>query len=308
MDRLSELAAFIAVVDHGGFSAAAKVLRISTPSVSRMVARLEERVDLKLLDRSARRCVLTQHGVGLVEQARAIVRDYDDALEQAGKEARSPKGKVRLTAPYFFGREHVAPAVVLFLREHPGISVELDLDDRLSDLHASGFDLAVRIGPFDDETLRAVRVGWVGRMIVASPTYLAAHGCPESPAELQSHRRIQHGTHSDAPWRLRGAKGRSLLIPTEASFTVNQADAALAAAREGHGLVTALSYQVHADLASGALVRVMAEFEPEPLPVRLCWPEARDELARVRLMIDFFTAQLRRVPVIREDERRLTGR
>jgi DNA-binding transcriptional LysR family regulator len=299
MDRLSELAAFVAVIDRGGFSAAARALRVSTPSVSRQVASLEERLGQRLLDRSARRCVLTRHGARFAERARAILRDYEDALSQAGDDARAPKGKIRLAAPYFFGREHVAPAIVGFLEQQPAISVELELDDRLADLHGSGFDLAVRIGPFDDETLRAVRVGWVRRMIVASPGYVAAHGSPASPAELQAHRRIQHGTHSEAPWRLRGAGGRSLLIPTAARFTVNQADAALAAARAGHGLVTALSYQVHDDLASGALVRLLAECEPDPLPVRLCWPEGRDELARVRLLIDFLTDHLRRLPVIR---------
>lgn len=299
MDRLAELATFLAVVDHGGFLPAARSLRTSAPTVTRLVGRLERRLGQKLLDRTSRRCVLTAQGTAFAARARSIVADYESAISQAEAEAGAPEGMIRLTAPHVFGREHIAPAVLRFLDVHRGISVELDLDDRVVDLHGRAFDLALRIGPVGDETLQATRVGSVRRVIVASPDYLESRGLPRGAADLQRHTRIQHGTHARAPWRLRGTGARSLLVASDARFTVNQADAALAAARSGHGLVTALSYQVHADLVAGTLVRVLSDLEPEPLPVWLCWPEERHKIVRIRLLIDFLTSELRQLAVLR---------
>lgn len=301
MDRLSELSAFLAVADHGGFSSAARTLRTSTPTVSRLIGALERRLQIKLFDRTSRRCMLTDQGNRFAVQARSILEEYDRAISLASDEATQPAGRIRLTAPFAFGREHVAPLILRLLDEFPGLSVELALSDVAIDLHAEGVDLAVRIGPINDDTLRATRIGWVKAVTVASPDYLEKFGTPESPANLQRHLKIQHGSHADAPWRFKSGKKRSTLIPINARFTVNQADAALAAARAGHGLVTALTYQVHDDLRTGKLVRVLRDYEADPLPVWLTWPDGRDRLLRVRIAIDFLAGALRKIPVLLGD-------
>jgi DNA-binding transcriptional LysR family regulator len=301
MDRLTELTAFLAVIDHGGFTPAARALRKSPPTITRHVAELEARLGIRLFDRSSRRCLLTEQGVSFAHDARAVVSDYEHAIASASGEATEPRGSLRLTAPYFFGREHVSPAVLRFLKLHPLISIELDLSDRVLNLHDEGIDLAIRIGSNTDETLINTRVGWVRRVIVASPDYIAQHGVPRSPKELAAHTKLQHGSHSDASWRLKGPRNRSIASPVQARFTVNQADAAIAAARSGYGLVTALSYQVHHDLETGMLVRVLQDFEPDPLPVSLTWPEGRERLLRVRLVIDHLAQELRSLSVISMD-------
>jgi len=301
MDRLAELSAFLAVIDHGGFAPASRVLRKSPPTVTRLVANLEKRLGIRLFERSSRRCLLTEQGVGFAQDARAVISDYEQAVASASGEATAPRGNLKLTAPYFFGREHVSPAVLRFLKLHPSISVELDLSDRVLDLHDDGIDLAIRIGPNADETLISTRVGWVRRVVVASPDYLAQAGVPRNPKDLARHTKLQHGSYSDASWRLRGPRNRSIASPVHARFTVNQADAAIAAARSGHGLVTALSYQVHHDLETGLLVRVLQDFEPDPLPVSLTWPEGRDRLLRVRMAIDHLAQELRSLSVISMD-------
>lgn len=301
MDRLTELAAFLAVIDHGGFAPAARALRKSPPTITRLVADLEARLGIRLFDRSSRRCLLTEQGVSFANDARAVVTDYEQAIASASGEATAPRGNLKLTAPYFFGREHVSPAVLKFLKLHSSISVELDLSDRVLDLHDDGIDLAIRIGPITDETLINTRVGWVRRVVVASPDYLAQAGVPRSPNDLARHTKLQHGSYSDASWRLKGPRNRSIASPVHARFTVNQADAAIAAARSGYGLVTALSYQVHHDLETGLLVRVLQDFEPDPLPVSLTWPEGRDRLLRVRLVIDHLAEELRSLSVISMD-------
>ncbi len=299
MDRLTELATFVAVIDNAGFAPAARALRRSAPTVTRIIGDLEARIGVRLLDRTSRRCKPTEQGRKLAEDARALLANYDQAVAAASGDAVAPRGPLRVTASYFFGREHVAPALMRFVSGHDGITAELDLTDRVVDIASDGFDLAVRIGRIADMSLTARRVGSVARVVVASPEYLRSNGEPKNPAELREHELVQHGSRPDEPWRMRSMEGEEIMLPVRARFTVNQADAALAAARSGHGLVTCLSYQVHADLASGELVRILCDHEPEPLPVHLAWPEGRDRLLRVRMLIDHLAGELTRLPVLK---------
>lgn len=292
MDRLTELAVFLAVVDHGSFAAAARRVGRSPPTVTRIIAEFEARLGVQLFDRSSRRCSATDAGRRLAEDARNLIANYDEVIGNVLGRARSPSGMLRVTAPYFFGREHVAPLIIRFLDKHTGITCELDLSDRTADLVEDGFDLAVRIGPITAADLKVRRIGWVRRVIVGSTAYLQKRGRPATPAELAAHEVIQHGSSSSRPWQLRDMSGKPIAFEPRAKFSVNQADAVLAAVRSGRGLATALSYQVHADIKSGALVQVLEEFEPEPLPVQLIWPGGRDRLLRVRLLIDYLAEQL----------------
>jgi DNA-binding transcriptional LysR family regulator len=298
MDRLTELATLVAVVDHGGFSPAARALGRSGPTVTRIVANLEERLGVRLLDRTSRRCAPTEAGRRLAEEARGLLANYEQAAAQASGDAVSPRGPLRITAPYFFGREYVSPLVLDFVRAHDGVSAELNLSDRVADVRAENLHLAVRIGQVADRSLIARRLGSVLRLVVASPSYLEAFGCPKQPKDLKEHNLMQHGSRADRPWCFRGASGEELVLPVRAKFSVDQADAALAAARAGYGLIDALSYQVHADLVAGTLVRVLKDYEPEPLSVQLVWVEGRERLLRVRMMIDHLVAELKALPVL----------
>ena len=299
MDRLTELRTFLAVVDHGSFAAAARSLRRSPPTITRIVAEFEGRLGVRLFDRSSRRCTPTEVARRLAEASRNLLADYDAALGDASGQALEPRGTLRVTAPYVFGREHVAPLILDFVEAYPEITCELDLSDRQLDLVEDMFDVALRIGPIADLDLKARKVGFVRQVIAASPAYLRLHGEPASPSDLGNHRIIQQGPSSTRPWQLRDASGRRLAIPMRARFTVNQADAAIAAAREGRGLVSALSYQVFNDLKSGALALVLERFEPEPLAVHLVWPEGRDRLLRVRMLIDYLAPRLQDLAMLR---------
>lgn len=299
MDRLTELRTFLAVVDHGSFAAAARGLRRSPPTITRIVAELEGRLGVRLFDRSSRRCTPTEVARRLAEASRNLLADYDLALGDASGQALKPRGMLRVTAPYVFGREHVAPLILDFVDAYPEITCELDLSDRQLDLVEDMFDVALRIGPISDLNLKARKVGSVRQVIAASPAYLRLHGEPASPSDLGKHPIIQQGPSSTRTWQLRDASGRRLTIPMRARFTVNQADAAIAAAREGRGLVSALSYQVFNDLRSCALALVLERFEPEPLPVHLVWPEGRDRLLRVRMLIDYLAPRLQDLAMLR---------
>lgn len=299
MDRFSELQVFLAIVDAGSLSAAARRLHRSPPAVTRILSNLEQRLGTVLLDRTSRRCQLTDAGRQMADRARFILANYEDAISEISGDTTSPRGSVRVTAPLMFGREHVAPAVVEFLDLFASINVELQLADRVIDLHEENFDLAVRIGRVADPTLVARRVGTVRLVTAASPSYLTKRGEPRRPEDILEHDIIQHSSAGAAtPWSY-VVGGVSKTIRVAPRFTVNQADAAVAAARIGRGLVTALSYQVHPDLVSGLLVRVLRDFEPPALPVSVVYPEVRRSVRRVRLLADHLADRLARLDVLK---------
>lgn len=297
MDRLDELAIFVAIVDEGSLAAAARKLRRSPPAVTRALAALEERVAARLLERTTRRSRPTDAGRRLVEHARAVLAGYGDAVREVG--AGPLRGVLRVTAPLVFGRRHVAPIVASFLDAHPAVRVELVLSDRNLDLVGDGLDVALRIGPLADSSLVARRVGEVRRVVVASPSYLAGRGAPRAPADLARHDLVFTATRpGPLVWRFGGAaRGRGVRLAPR--LVVNDVEAALLAVRAGRGIGRALSYQVAEDLASGALVRLLSELEPSPLPVQLVVPSARHLAAKSRSFVDHAARALSTLGVIR---------
>ena len=203
------------------------------------------------------------------------------------------RGLIRVTAPTMFGRRHVTPLAAAFLDRHPGVQLDLVLADGNLDLVEGGLDVAVRIGPLAAAGLVARRVGEVRRVVVASPAYLAARGTPARPADLATHDTLFFSIRpAPAEWRFRDGP-RSRVVRLAPRLLVNDGEAALAACRAGQGIARALSYQVADDLAAGALVRVLAAFEPPPLPVQLVTPGGQYTAPRVRLFLDHASHELR---------------
>jgi DNA-binding transcriptional LysR family regulator len=293
MDRLDELALLVAVIDEGTMAGAAQRLRRSPPAVSRMLAALEDRVGVRLVERTTRRLSATEAGFHLAERARALLLDYAAATDAA---TTAPlRGLLRVTAPVQFGRLHVAPVVDSFLDAHPVLSVELLLHDRNLDLIEEGLDAAVRIGALADSSLLARRVGEVTRLLVASPAYLARRGAPRTPADLASHDTIFATSRSGSPeWRF----GRGAAVRLTPRLLVNEVEAQLIAVRAGRGVARLLSYQVADDLAAGTLVRLLPKTEPPPLPVQLVARGGPHMAAKVRLFLDHACDRLRRLGVI----------
>ncbi|MCC2956593.1 LysR family transcriptional regulator [Massilia sp. IC2-477] len=298
MDRLDELQVFLAILDAGSMSAAAQKLRRSPSAVTRSLATLEERVGLRLFERSTRRLTATSEGLRLAEQARRLLADYEGAISE--HDAAVPRGLLRVTAPMVFGRRHVAPIVTRFLMRYPEIQVELVLGDRNMDLIENGIDVALRIGPLDSSGLVARRVGEVRRMTLASPAYLAQHGEPATPEDLGGHELIL-GTavRGLAEWRYRTGE-REHIVRFTPRLRLNDIEGVLNAARAGFGIAQALSYQAAPDLQAGSLVRLLSAYEPEALPVHLVFPSARHMALRVRAFVDFAVEELGQLPLIRQ--------
>ncbi|MEK9970037.1 MAG: LysR family transcriptional regulator [Ferrovibrio sp.] len=295
MDRLDAMRIFIAVAEREGFAGAARQLRLSPPSVTRAVAALEDRLGVSLFQRSTRHVRLTQAGQRFLMDARRILADLDEAEASATGDHGVPRGELSITASQMFGSIHVAPLVQDFLQLHPQVSARLLLLDRVTNLIDEGFDIAVRIAQLQDSTLRAIRVGAVRRVIVASPGYLAAHGRPQTPDDLMQHETVSFSSNPAlVPWVFRD--GERLSPP--ARFTVNSSDVAIKAAIAGRGVTRVLSYMVAPALAAGQLEILLADFELPPTPVQLVHAEGRRANAKVRAFIDFAAERLRAEPVL----------
>ena len=298
MDRLDELAVFVAILETGSLAAAGRRLRRSPPAVSRILAGLESRLSARLFERTTRRLAPTDAGRRLGDRARRLLAEYAAVVQDAGDADQPPHGVLRVTAPAVFGRRHVTPVVTSFLAAWPDMQVELLLADRNLDLIEEGLDVAVRIGQLADSGLVARRVGEVRRVLVASPHYLEEHGRPEEPEDLTGHVAIfTAGRPGPVAWQFRfGGRERSRRLAPR--LMVNDVEATLVAARAGLGIASALSYQVAEDLAAGRLVRLLAAFEAPPMPVQLVVPSARLRPPRVRAFLDHAARQLAALAVV----------
>lgn len=286
MDRIHAMSAFVAVADLRGFAPAARRLGLSAPAVTRLVAGLEEHLQLRLLQRTTRSVSLTDAGARYLDRARRILADIEEAEGEARDQRAEPSGRLVVAAPNLFGRMHVAPLLSAYLSRHPRVVGELRLADANASLVDEGIDVAVRIGHLADSTLSARKVGETRRVVVASPDYLRRTGAPRAPSDLASHAILQFTGVSAAPeWRF-VQEGRPLTQPFTPRFVTNSLDAAIGHAEAGGGLASALYYQVVDRVRAGALRVVLADFEPPPVPIHVVYPTARLLSAKVRVFVD----------------------
>ena len=283
MDKFDTIAAFVAVVEHAGFAPAARALGISPSAATRLVGALEQRLSVRLLNRTTRAVSLTDAGARFLERSRRILADLDEAEQMAQSERVDPAGRIAVAAPLVFGRMHVAPLLCTFMRAHPKVEVELLLGDRNVNIVEEGIDLAVRIGDLADSSAIVRKAGMVRRVLVAAPEYLARAGTPATPDDIARHRAIAFTVLTPARlWTF--AAGREIEIaPT---YITNSADAAIWHALQGGGLTLALSYQVMEAVRAGALRILLPECEPPLLPVQFVYANSRLLSAKVRALID----------------------
>ncbi|MBS0374705.1 MAG: LysR family transcriptional regulator [Proteobacteria bacterium] len=305
MDRLEGISAFVAVARNGGFSAAARASGIPLATVSRRVGDLERELGVRLLHRTTRHVGLTDAGREYLETCARLLDDLREAEEAIAGAQRAPKGELSVTAPIAFGRLHLQPIAVEFLKAYPEIRLRLLLVDRVVNLVEEQVDAAVRISPLADSTLVARPVGHIRMVVCASPTYLAAHGAPRHPSELATHDCIAWSAlGAGGDWYFR-EEGEDRAHRVRARLATTIAESATAAAEASLGLVQVTSYQAEAALLAGALRPVLRAFECEPTPVSLVHASNRLVPLRLRAFLDFvaprLTERLKRVQASLED-------
>ena len=296
MDHLETLRCFVAVADAGGFAVAGRRLGCSAAAVTRAIAALEARLSVLLFQRSTRMVRLTEAGERFLADCRPLLNDLHEA-EQAARGAQAEaQGLLSITAPQMFGIQHVAPIVLDFLQAHPRVQARTLFVNRVVHLLEEDMDVAVRIAHLHDSGLTALQVGALRRMVVASPGYLARHGEPRHPHELGQHRAIAFSfdARAPSPWRFRdGTTG----TPQQAWIS-NSNEVDIAAAEAGLGLTRCLAYQAAASLRAGRLRIVLAEHEPDPVPVHIVYPAGRRAPAKVRAFVEFARHRLAAEPVL----------
>lgn len=293
-DRLESMHMLVTCVDAGSLSAGARRLGLPLATVSRRVAELEARFGTTLLHRSARGLALTDPGAAYVAACRRILDDVSEAERAAAGEYSAPQGLLNLTAPIVFGRLHVLPVVCAFLKAHPQVDVRLEQTDRPISLQEEHFDAAIRIGHLPDSALRARRVGAVRRVVCASPDYLAAHGRPSVPQDLETHACVTFENLMPADRWTFGEGRDSHPVRIRSRLSVNTAEAAIGAAISGLGITRVLSYQAARAVACGELEILLADHEPSPWPVSILY---RGGLVpqKLRAFVDFAAPRLEAV-------------
>jgi DNA-binding transcriptional LysR family regulator len=254
---------FLAVVEAGNLSKVARSRDVAVSSVTRKIDALEQELGVKLLRRSSRALLLTDAGELFLPRARAIDQEYDNARQDIAAQSSDPRGLLSVAAPSAFGRRHVAPAVLSFMRKYPLIEIDLHLSDDLLDLRVQRVDVAVRIGVLADSDLVASRLAPQQRMACASPAYLARHGRPATPEDLLQHNCLTMATHPvpQGWWNFSGDISGAPL-PVRGSFRCDDTEVLMQAALDGVGIVHMSTWLVSEHVAAGRLVQLF----PIPAP------------------------------------------
>lgn len=295
VDQFKQISTFVNVVARGNLSAAARHEGIAPAMVSRRLDALEARLGIKLMQRTTRRITLTPEGTAFAEDCQRILRDLLEAESAVAARGVEASGNLRITAPAGFGRLFVAPLAAEFAREHPKVSVTLDLSDRIADLIADGFDCAIRFGEEADNSLVRLPLGESSRVVVASPAYLKRHGKPLHPSDLAQHACLFLG---DASGSARGwlfsVDGQTQVWRPTGPLACNDGAVLHEWALSGLGVAWRSMWEVGDDLAHGRLVRVLDEFAAPPTRIYCVFPARKHLPLRVRLFVDFIKARLAR--------------
>jgi DNA-binding transcriptional LysR family regulator len=293
MDRLDAMSVLLAVIEEGSLSAAARRLRAPLATVSRKVADLEKHLRTQLLVRTSRRVSLTDAGRAYIAASKRILEQVEEAERLAAGEYMAPRGELHVTAPVVFGQRHALPVALEFLEAYPEIDLKLFLIDRHVNMVEEHVDVALRIGHLEDSGLVVTRVGAVRRVLCASPGYLARRGTPLTPEDLRDHDGISFRGFSGAPESRYRRDSANLSVEPRTRLAVNTTEAAVQAALAGLGIARVLSYQIADELQSGALLPLLEDFAPEPLPVSLLYPDQELLPIKVRAFLNWSAPRLR---------------
>ncbi len=292
MHSLNCLPIFVAVVDWGSFSLAARHLNLTKSAVSKRIAQLEEELGIVLIHRTTRKLSLTEAGQRYYDYAQQAV-----SLAQQGRDAVSemqgtPQGKLKVTAPMSFGVQYVSPIIGEFLSRYPDIDLDLNLEDKMVDLVADGFDLGIRIGELTISNLVAKRLAPCRSVLCASPTYLAVHGSPQKPSDLIHHNCLKYSYfRGGSEWRFNHNGSQHKVVP-KGNFVVNNSEVIRRSLLNHIGIAQMPTFIVSKDLQQGDLVSVMSEYSLPEHAIYAVFPERKHMPLKVRVFLDFIAEKL----------------
>jgi DNA-binding transcriptional LysR family regulator len=287
MDRFAAIETFVAVVETGSFSGAARRLNVGQPAVSKSVAQLEERLGVRLLLRSSRGLTPTEAGQTYYAYARRAIDEAEEADRTARGATAGLAGKMRVSGAVTFARLFIIPRLGEFLEQHPELSIEVVLDDRNVDLLEEGIDVALRMGDLADSAMTARKIAQAPRWVVGTPAYFAARGRPKSPSELARHETVIYAQRGGgASWRFR-KEGAEVSIVVSGRVQVTAAEGVRAAVLGNMGVAIASEWMFAPELASGEVERVLTDWELPAIDLWAVYPSGRRSSAKARAFVDF---------------------
>ncbi len=284
MIRIEGIAAFVAVVEQGSISGAARQLRLSKSVVSERLAELERTLGATLLHRTTRKLSLTEDGAAFLPRAQRITRDIAEAASHIAERRGTLSGALRIAAPLTFGRMHLGPALYPFLLANPTLELTLDLDDQRIDIASSGHDAIIRIGSIDDTRLIVWKLAASRRILVASADYLAAHGTPATIEDLGSHRGIFYSNRGAEDWRFETASG-PVTAQARHALSVNNGAMMCDAAMAGLGIALLPTFIAGPAVKSGQLVEVALGAEPKQDVLYMAHAQGREPSLKLRALV-----------------------
>ena len=297
MDTPGEMRAFVRSVELGGFSAAARDLDLTPSALSKLVTRLEDRLGVRLMNRTTRKLALTAEGDAYFTSAKRILIEIEEAEEQVTRFSNSPKGLLRVNTGVAFGLHQLAPALPRFLERYPDMEIDININDRVIDLVEEGVDVAIRSGVLRDSSLTARKICDMQRVICASPTYLKKHGTPRTPQDLLSHNCI---SISAAPqlrrWPFTTKNGIET-IEVKGNVSANNAETLLQLAATGVGIIRLADVIVSDGIRGGWLTPILTDVHHrEPLPLSALYLPGKHKSPRVAAFVNFLVETFASAP------------
>ncbi|OYV40668.1 MAG: LysR family transcriptional regulator [Rhodospirillales bacterium 20-64-7] len=298
MDLIAAFRIFVRVAEAGSFSAVAREMNLSQPAISRQIAALEDHVGERLLQRTTRSLALTDDGRDLLGYAARVLEALDEAETAVGKRRGTVAGLVRLSVPVTFGRLHLAPRLGKLLEAHPGLEIDLLLNDSMPDLVADGIDLAIRPGAIADSSLIVRGIGAVLRYILASRDYLDRYGTPQTPADLARHQcLIFTAAASPREWQFESPSG-PVSVTVNGRFRSDSGDVIREGVLSGYGIAALPAWYFNDEIEQGRVRILLPDWQIPPAPVQLIYPSRRNLSPRVRVAMDFLLNEFSDHPVL----------
>jgi DNA-binding transcriptional LysR family regulator len=297
MQNLTDIAVFVQVVDSGSFTAAAERLAITRSVVSKYISRLEDRLKVRLLNRTTRRLSLTEAGQIFYKRSQFGLGEIEAAEAEVAKLQATPRGRLKINAPMSFGILHIAPAMAEFQRQNPEVQLNMNLDDRQIDLVEQGYDVAIRIAELPDSGMVATPLAPCHHVVCASPDYVERYSAPRTPDDLRKHNILSY-RYQDSPneWRFLSPDGRYSSVPVTGSIEMNNSLALRQAVLGGTGIMLAPTFIVGEDIAEGRLLKLLPEYRAKEVSIYAVYAGRRHLTPKVRAFIDFMKMRLSNPP------------
>lgn len=293
MDRLGAMRAFVKVCDTGSFTAAGRAMGLPKSAVSKQVAWLEEELGARLLNRTTRRLSITEAGQGYLDRCRRILDDVEEAESQVAELQTRPRGRLRVSTPFSFGLLYLSAMLCDLAAAYPELELDITMTDRFVDLLDEGFDLAIRIGDLPDSNLIARRIAETRVVVCGSPAYFARAGMPQTPQDLVDHNCLIYAREGRQDrWQFREA-GREFSIQPHGNLRLNNGDALKMAALRGLGIAQLPMFLIGAELRSGALLPILADYERLALAIHAVYPHNRHLSAKARVFVEALVRRFR---------------